>query len=199
MVRSLLNRVSFAIVGALTGLAIIVGAAFAWNGHVDGKPVAFEAGGTDGYYLWHNDDGFHLRTTDSAGVFEYSGVLRTNGTFTNLKLVKAEADDRADLLDGGKVIQFRFKTAEGIDGLDVQVVGASRIHVLLDRNGKHVDPANIFLGENGVHPDNNPFWLNDRQPKATATPSPTPAFGPSYGDPWRVAARTTGGRGASTA
>src|SRR5438045_3658337 len=126
MLSSLVNRVSIAIVTATVGVALVAGAALAWGGRIEGRTASFEAGGTDGYDVWHDDSGLHLRTTDSSGVFEYTGTLRTNGTFTGLQPVKAEPDDSVQLLDGGKVIQFRMKTFTGIDGFDFRVNDGTR-------------------------------------------------------------------------
>ena len=172
MLGSLFNRVSIAIVAAVIGLAMIVGGALAWGGRIDGRPASFESGGTDGYYVWHDEGGLHLRTTNSAGVFEYSGTLRTNGTFSDLQLLKAEPDDSVTLQDGGKKVTFRFKTAQGIDGFDIQASDATRM--ILKRNGQRLGVANIFLGLKSVHPVRNPFLIRNRVTSPAATSATTP-------------------------
>src|SRR5205814_1143012 len=143
MFGGFLQRLPAAAMAAVAGVALVGGVAFAWSGHVEGRPKSFEAGGTDGYYVWADDDGWHLRTTDSSGRFAYTGTLRTDGTFAGVSLVKAEADDRVEVLDGGKVLRFQFKTAEGIDGFNVHVDGGTRVGFRLERDGALVDPSNI--------------------------------------------------------
>jgi len=51
MFEALLHRLPAAALAAVAGVALIGGVAFAWSGHVDGRPKSFEAGGTDGYYV----------------------------------------------------------------------------------------------------------------------------------------------------
>ena len=182
-----LHRLTVAAIGALAGVALIGGAALAWSGQVDGKPAGFAAGGTDGYYVWHGADGFHLRTTDSSGVYKYTGELHTNGVFTSVDPVRLEKDDQVAVVDGGHTITYSFVTAEGIDGIDFRVDGGTHLGFLLKRDGTRIDPSNIFLGEDGVHPPGNPFRIHrtpDRDDSWTtghgnvpSTATPTPAGG----------------------
>jgi hypothetical protein len=183
MLTSFVRRFGAAALTAVAALALITGAAFAWTGHVQGKPSNFAAGGTDGYYVWHDDSGLHLRTTDSSGAFKYTGVLHTNGTFVDVNPVRLEADDKVELVDGGKTIRFQLVTAEGIDGIDFRVDGGTRVRFALQRDRHPIDAANIFLGEDSAHPPHNPFTIqrdaNDADgrpssleaPTATATPA----------------------------
>jgi hypothetical protein len=179
MLASFARRFGAAAIAAVAAFALITGAALAWTGHVQGKPSSFAAGGTDGYYVWHDDDGLHLRTTDSSGVFKYTGVMHTNGTFVDVNPVKLEADDKVEILDGGKTIRFDFVTAEGIDGIDFRVDGGTRVRFGLMRDGSRIDTSNVFLGEDSTHPAHNPFTIRrdgndaDGQPSATATPTAT--------------------------
>ncbi|HVC33224.1 MAG TPA: hypothetical protein VNL16_06915 [Chloroflexota bacterium] len=186
-----LPRISVAAVSALAGVTMLGGAAFAWSGHVEGQPASFQAGGTDGYYFWHtdaaNNTGFHLRTTDSARVYKYSGTLYTNGQFDNVELIRAEKDDRVAVVDAGHEIKYQLVTAEGIDGIDFTVGGGSRVVLWLDRDGHRIDPADIFLGEDGGHPAHDPFSIHRTRDTAhpwaskggtvEATAAPTPAGG----------------------
>jgi hypothetical protein len=175
MISSFASRFGAAAIAAVTGLALITGAALAWTGHVQGRPSAFQAGGTDGYYVWHDDNGLHLRTTDSSGVFHYTGVIHTDGTFVDVNPVKLEADDKIDVLDGGKTIRFDFVTAEGIDGVDFRVDGGNRVRFALRRDGSPIDASNIFLGEDSVHPKHNPFSIHRDGTEETSTPTATTA------------------------
>jgi hypothetical protein len=182
MLANLARRFGAATLAALTALALITGAAFAWTGHVQGRPASFSAGGTDGYYVWHDDDGLHLRTTDSSGVFKYTGILRTNGTFADVNPVRLEPDDKFEVLDGGHTLHFQFVTAEGVDGLDFRVDGGTRVRFALERDGHLIDTSNIFLGEDSVHPKHNPFSIRRDGDDADGRPtSVTPTAIPTAG------------------
>lgn len=182
MLGGMFRRIAIAAVATAAGVSLIGGAALAWSGGVWGRPTSFEAGGTDGYYVWQDTDGMHLRTTDSSGVYKYSGVIRTRGTFADVHLVKGESDDHVEVVDGGKALRFQFKTAEGIDGIDFHVVGGRRLYLRLDQDGKLIDPANIFLGEDSAHPDHDPFVIHrERERDHRGTTSPRPAATPVAG------------------
>jgi hypothetical protein len=183
MLKRLVRRFGVAALAALTGIALIGGVALAWTGHVEGQPASFSAGGTDGYYVWHDANGLHLRTTDSAGTFHYTGVLRTNGTFVSVTPVKLDPADNLEVLDGGKTIKFQFVTHQGIDGVDFEVSGGSKVRFSLERDSAAIDPANIFLGTAAVHPKHSSFVIRrDKHQRSgkpvpfaspTATPTPT--------------------------
>lgn len=184
---SVFRRVSLAAAGAATGLALLGGVALAWTGHVNGQPASFKPGAADGYYVWHNqgEDRFHLRTTDSAGRHRYTGVLRTDGHFRDVELVKKESDDHLQVLDDGHVLRFELVTAEGIDGIDFNVDGGQRVRFRLNQDGHRIDPSSIYLGEDGAHPRHNPFaiWRNHphRHPRGLAAPATSAAPSPSTG------------------
>jgi len=188
MSRALFRGLAAIFVAAAASLFLLGGAALAagandqdtggWGKRTQGQPLSFQAGGTDGYYLWHDAGGLRLRTTDSAGKFRYSGTLRTNGAFINVVKVRDEADDHVDVQDGGKVIKFSFVTFQGIDGFNFEVSGGKGtwVHFRLDRDGSRIDPSNIFLGEDSVHPKHNPFGIvrhDDQSPTASASSTQT--------------------------
>src|SRR5690242_8642335 len=92
-----------------------------WEARVQGMPQSFEAGGTNGYYLWHDDQGFHLWTTDPEGIdSHFTGTLTTDGSFTNIALEHPEHDDHFTS-DGAGKLSFNLHTQSGIDGVDFDV------------------------------------------------------------------------------
>src|SRR5579883_73742 len=128
-----------------------------WESRVQGMPRSFEAGGTGGYYFWHDDNGFHLWTTDPEGIdSHYTGTLTTDGSFVNIVLEHPENDDHFTS-DGAGKLTFNLHTQSGIDGIDFEVQDGSRIDLSLLRDGNQTAPDNIFLGEDSVHPSHNPF------------------------------------------
>jgi hypothetical protein len=112
-----------------------------------------------GYYIFHNDDGFHLRTHGPGAEHVFDAVLRTKGTFENVDVVKLEKDDRVDLLDGGHKLVIHFHTFNLTDGVNFTVKGGERVRFNLKVDDEHIATSNIFLGAKGVHPKHNPFSL----------------------------------------
>jgi hypothetical protein len=112
-----------------------------------------------GYYIFHNDDGFHLRTHGPGAEHVFDAVLRTKGTFENVDVVKLEQDDHVDLLDGGHKLVIHFHTFNLTDGVNFTVKDGERVRFNLKVDDEHIATSNIFLGAKGVHPKHNPFSL----------------------------------------
>lgn len=114
-----------------------------------------------GYYIWHNDDGFHLRTHGPNNEHDFVAYLRTNGTFENVDPVKLEGEqhDRVDVLDGGHVLALHFHTYDATDGVNFTVRGGEHLRFNLRLDDKLALADQIFLGDEGRHPANNPFSI----------------------------------------
>jgi hypothetical protein len=112
-----------------------------------------------GYFVWHNEDGFHLRTHGPGAEHVFDAVLRTKGTFENVDVIKLENDDRVDVLDGGHTLAIRFHTFDGIDGVNFTVRGGESMRLNLKVDDEHISTSSIFLGEDGRHPEHNPFTI----------------------------------------
>jgi hypothetical protein len=146
-----------AIGGALMASAVLAAPAFAWSDDVEGRPDSFHPGAHRGYYFWHDDSGLHLGTTDVEQTHLYTARLETDGELRNVELVRPEDDDRADIVGGGHVLEIRFVTKEGIDGVNFNIDGGSRLRLALRIDGQLASDDEIFLGEDGSHPASNPF------------------------------------------
>jgi hypothetical protein len=112
-----------------------------------------------GYYIWHNDDGFHLRTHGPGAEHDFDAVLRTRGTFENVDVVKLEGDDRVDVADGGHKLIIHFHTFDFTDGVNFTIRGGERLRLSLKLDDKLAPTDQIFLGAKGVHPKKNPFTI----------------------------------------
>ncbi len=141
--------------GALS-LALVPAASAASLSKVDGAPTITDSTPT-GYYIWHTDDRFHLRTHGPGLQHDFDAVLRTNGTFENVSVVKLEDGDRADVIDGGHELVIHFHTYDFTDGVNFTIRDGTRLGLNLKLDDKTADPSSIFLGEKGVHPKKNPF------------------------------------------
>jgi hypothetical protein len=112
-----------------------------------------------GYYIFHNDDGFHLRTHGPGAEHVFDAVLRTTGTFENVDVVKLEKDDHVDVLDGGHKLAIHFHTFNATDGVNFTVRGGEKLRLNLKVDDEHISTDNIFLGAKGGHPKHNPFSI----------------------------------------
>lgn len=180
MFQATFRRLLLVASAAAMGLFLLSRAAFAqaapqqtghrvcdWGRRVWSVPQSFAAGSADGYYIWcgpsetgATDRELHLRTTDAKGVFVYSGIVRTDGTFRDVEKVRDEQDDHVDVLDNGHEIKFSFVTYAGIDGFNFNVDGGTKVHYLLDQSGQRISTSSIYLGKDGTHPKHNPLTIH---------------------------------------
>ena len=96
-----------------------------WTGAVspEGRPDSLDAGDTGALYVWHDGDGWHVRTTDRrASDHHYTGTIRVlpGGGFADVRTVRDERDDHVSI-DGGGVLRYDFHTFASIDGVDFRV------------------------------------------------------------------------------
>lgn len=158
MISRNIRRVTAALATALVGIAMLSTAASAWEAGAASQPPQLEAG-AKGYFVWHNGNGWHLRTHNDEDGVVYHGVLRTNGVFRDVHLVRAEASEDLRIEDRGHTLRFRFRTYAGMDGLDFKVDGGSYVQFDLETNGHQTRLDNIYIGAAGRHPGHNPFVI----------------------------------------
>jgi hypothetical protein len=144
---------------ALGLLATLATPALAAPGVPEGAPDLDLPGIPGGYYVWHDEGGWHLRTTDAELVHEYTGQLSSNGQFEDVDLARPENDDSFAVRQGGNAVDFRFRTYTGIDGLNFRLAGGDYLTFRLYRDGHLISTSHIYLGATREHPRTNPFTL----------------------------------------
>lgn len=148
---------------ALSALLLVGGVmatpAFAWPDRLEGKPDSFDNDARIGYYIWRDDDGLHLRTTGPGPRHIFKAKLTTDGSFSNARLIRLEGDDWISVRDGGQTLITHFETFDGVDGVDFGVDGGSELRLKLKLDGQLIPTSDIYLGDKGAHPSENPFVL----------------------------------------
>jgi hypothetical protein len=129
-----------------------------WPLTVQGQPVSFQPGGSAGYYIWHDSNGWHLRTTTPVKEgHTFSGRITAS---EDIKLVHAYKDERADAIKvSGKTLSFRFDTHNHVDGVDFTVGCARKLRFELKAEGRKWPARRIALGATG-HARSNPFTVS---------------------------------------
>jgi hypothetical protein len=133
-----------------------------WPDVFNGRPANLDAGGTGGVYLWHDNDGWHLRVTHN-GHDEalFAGTISTPGEITYQR-VQDEKADKTSVGPFGHVLAFRFTNYGYMDGVDFQTTCAPRITFDLeagtDEGHLHqIGTERIFVGHADSNPTSNPF------------------------------------------
>lgn len=115
------------------------------------------------YYVWHDAEGWHLRTAAQRDIRKFHGTIRlTGGTFHKLRTVGFErkgkyADSSRVNADRTK-IDFTIFTSTSYDGYDFTIKGDAdaKVEFELFRGGRKF-PKEIFIGDEGQHPPGNKF------------------------------------------
>jgi hypothetical protein len=129
-----------------------------------GRPKGFHAGETVRYAIWHDENGWHVRTTTAKREHVFKGHIRVeDGIFERIHSHDLEKEGK--LRDWWKVgperhvVRFDFKTDRGVDGIDFRVSrSARRIHFELHIDGRP-EPGRVFVGRFDQHPGRIPFEL----------------------------------------
>ncbi|MCE1245353.1 MAG: hypothetical protein LWY06_01780 [Firmicutes bacterium] len=141
----------------LAAAAFFCNPAFAWPRQVNGKP-AYKPGKNFGYYIWHLDKSWHVRSTSKKGVHVFSGIVKGDKKLNLKYTIPLGAGDYVYLLNE-KTIKFRMTTEKLENGFDFTTSGNSLTFELeLDKNKAPKDVINLGLQRN--HPTTNPVVVN---------------------------------------
>jgi hypothetical protein len=128
-----------------------------WPATVQGIPSTFHAGAAGGYYIWHDDGGWHLRTTTPVHrAHSFSGSIVSSDNIVVARQVRDEGSD--SIAVNGHRLSFSFQTYNGVDGVDFRVGCTESVTFLLKAQGRYLPASRIWLGEQG-HSPSNPFTI----------------------------------------
>jgi hypothetical protein len=139
-----------------------------WPASVQGRPSTLQDGAAKGVYLWHDNEGWHLRVThprpaDAGGQEQTSQKVVFTGRIESATKIDAvpRHDEKADVVleRGEKNVSFRFTNYGYIDGLDFRTACAPRITFAFKADGKKLPSSMIFVGSTNMHPKTDPFTV----------------------------------------
>src|SRR5262249_34699580 len=118
-----------------------------------GRP-AFHSGSPIGYWIWHDDGGWHLRTTTQRSRHRFHGfVVAIDGRVEEVRPTRLEWRDRVRI--GNRGVEFDFETDGDEDGFDWRVTsGCNKFDLLVDG---HYDRRIVHIGGPGYEPKSIPF------------------------------------------
>lgn len=129
-----------------------------------GRPTRLQEGKANVYAVWHDGNGWHLRTTTKRKEHYFRGTIHVEGgTFTRVHSrgleKKGGLHDHWRIGPKRQTITFDFQTNKGIDGIDFNVSkGADRVRFHLHIDGKDL-PTHTLVGASNQHPQQMPFSL----------------------------------------
>ncbi|HBS60667.1 MAG: hypothetical protein AAGU23_03685 [Bacillota bacterium] len=143
-------------------LVSISSVGFAWPQYLEGRPYSLDPGGKYAYFIWHNDDGFHLRTTISLWRHHFSGMIKTDGKFRDIEDDRMEDRDSIRVSASKHTLEFNFFTSRDLDGIDFEVADANWVRFDLYMDGRPISSERIYLGRHGHNPPDNTFKILNR-------------------------------------
>lgn len=131
-----------------------------WPDSATGQPAGLSAGGAKGFYLWHNDQGWHLEVTHrSDDHVVFSGWISTNGTIA-FQRVDDEHNDLTREGKGGHVLAFDLNNYGGVDGVHFETHCADQLQFHLFVDGRPAGVEQVFVGHGSAHPPAVPFTID---------------------------------------
>ena len=139
-----------------------------WTGAIspEGRPDNFDAGDAGAVYVWHDGDGWHIRSTDARPVdHHYTGTIHLDpaaANFANIRTVRDERDDHVSV-DGTNTLHYDFHTYASIDGVDFTITcpggrrdGRERLAYHTDFDG-HPISDRVRIGDRKQSPKSADF------------------------------------------
>jgi hypothetical protein len=148
---------------------------------LDGKPAAFEPGNSQGYFIWQDKEGLHVRTTTFGKKHIFSGVIRTDGKFSDVFGKSTEADDSFRVSDNQDKITFQFTDAGEPSGIDFYFKDGTYLTFSLSMDGDEINSDDIFIGKDGWHPGSYKFTIRHNELRDRHSDEGTVIV---IGDPW---------------
>jgi hypothetical protein len=120
---------------------------------IPGRP-GFASGSPESYWVWHDPEGWHLRTTTAHHAHRFHGVVEpVDGAIADLRPTRLEWNDRVRAIPRG--IEFDFETDGAEDGFDWHVTsGCNRFYLEVDGVPR---PDLVHVGREAHIPHEIPF------------------------------------------
>lgn len=117
------------------------------------------------YFVWHDDEGWHLRSASNAGLVKFEGAIESSdGQFGKLRPIGLESKGKnPDVWQADaarKKIEFRIFTAGSFDGFDFSLPrNDSGTLTFTLKIGDKDRPARVFVGREMETPTELPLVL----------------------------------------
>lgn len=128
-----------------------------------GRPTAYDLGNTANYQIWQEGNRWHVLTLNNTGVrHSFAGKIETGGAFTEVLTMPAEHADGVAMTVSNAKIEFQINSQARNDWFSFRIVNSSDAVFTLYIDGVPVNPANVYLGQQNSHPNNNSFSVSSR-------------------------------------
>jgi hypothetical protein len=124
---------------------------------VRNRPAGLAPGAAQGAYLWHDENGWHLRVTHpSNDLVTFSGAIDSSNHISEVGRA-LEGNDEVKLQKQRGRVLFELSNYGRIDGIDFRVGCSNSFTVSLKVNGQPIVNTQVFIGSDKVNPTSVPF------------------------------------------
>jgi hypothetical protein len=135
----------------------------AWPTNMEGKPYTLLQHHSEGYFIWHDISGMHLRVATVNGENHvFTGTIETNGRIENIMVKSLDDRDYSRLIHHDTLV-FQLTTAGESFGIDFNLLDSLVIKFELFMDGHKIDPHKIYFGNDGWHPNDATFSIYDSE------------------------------------
>lgn len=126
----------------------------------EGQPTMLREGALASYWIWHDSDGYHLRTTTAHDRRIFSGRIEFSGGNGWARAYQLKPNDEVKLTNQG--FAFHLATERNLNGFDFRMDYGTQATLALeldnDKGPKVLE--HVFVGQNNAHPISNPFTIS---------------------------------------
>jgi hypothetical protein len=124
-----------------------------------GRP--YDPNASAGYYVWQEGDRWHVQTVNTGTRRLFTGIIETDGTFSDVSTMASENSDRIAMKVRSQKIEFTFSSLAKTDGFSFTILNSQNASFTLYIDNRPVDPSNIYLGRKNQHPNSYSFPINN--------------------------------------
>jgi hypothetical protein len=123
---------------------------------MEGEPAALLQQHLEGYFIWHDSSGVHLKAVSGNERHIFSGKIATDGRIENI-MTKSVDDSDYCRLSYGDTLKFQLTAESGTAGIDFNIFGGRVARFELFTDGQKTNINQIYFGSEGWHP-NDPYF-----------------------------------------
>lgn len=139
-----------------------------------GRPE-FAPGAANGYFVWKDGDGWHVRWTNKGEKkFRYEGTITTSGSFSRFEAVEKDRKDTIRKVSDDRIV-FDAQTQGKVDGVNFRTSpDSASVTFDLREDGSRADVEKIRIGRNKERPHKVPFTLGETRIEVYTKPASKP-------------------------
>jgi hypothetical protein len=146
-----------------------------------GRPTGYDSANAASYQIWQEGNRWHVLTVNNTGArHSFAGKIETNGVFAEVLTMPAENSEGVTMKVENAKIEFQINSFATSNWFSFRIVNSQNATFALYIDGVPVNPFNIYLGRQNLHPNGNAFSVSSSEYRSPPYDS---GILPSYDQP----------------